>query len=97
MCVTPKGQTAQTGSKLPALEVNYASKFLTLEVNRVSKFPTHEVNRVSKFPTLEVNFLSTLFVPRVTYSIPGFLLFTQYLAGCRELNPSCCNRSQVCY
>ena len=25
------------------------------------------------------------------------LLYVRYLAGCRDSNPSCCNRSQVCY
>ena len=39
----------------------------------------------------------TLFVPGVPYSVPGFLLYVQYVAGCRELNPSCCDRSKVCY
>ena len=28
---------------------------------------------------------------------PGFLLYVQYLAGCRDSNPSCCGCSQVCY
>ena len=27
----------------------------------------------------------------------GFPFYLQYLAGCRESNPSCCDRSQVCY
>ena len=26
-----------------------------------------------------------------------FLLYVQYLAGCRGSSPSCCDRSQVCY
>ena len=42
-------------------------------------------------------FFKTLFVPRFPYSVTGFLLYVQYLAGCRESNPSCCDRSQVCY
>ena len=52
---------------------------------------------------IKTNFLSddffffSLFVPGVPYSVPGFLLYVQYLAGCRESNPSCCDRSQVCY
>ena len=42
----------------------------------------------------------TLFVLRVKegpLSTPRFLLYVQYLAGCRESNLSCCDRSQVCY
>ena len=27
----------------------------------------------------------------------GFLLYVQYLAGCRDSNPSCCDCSQMCY
>ena len=30
-------------------------------------------------------------------SAPRFLLYVQYLTGCRELNPSCCDRNQVYY
>ena len=37
------------------------------------------------------------FVPWIPYSVPGLLFYVQYLAGCRDSNPSCCDHSQVCY
>ena len=39
----------------------------------------------------------TLFVPRFPYSVLGFILYLQYLAGCRDSDPSCCDRGQICY
>ena len=41
-------------------------------------------------------FFSTLFVPMLPYSVQVFVLYVQYLAGCRDSNPSCCDCSQVC-
>ena len=41
-------------------------------------------------------FFSLLFA-QVPVLRPGFSLCLQYMAGCRESNPSCCDRSQVCY
>ena len=35
-------------------------------------------------------------VRRVRSPPREFSLYVQYLAGCRESNPSCCDRSQVC-
>ena len=41
----------------------------------------------------------SLFVSRVKESAlrPRFLLYVQYLAGCRDSNPRFCDCSQVCY
>ena len=39
----------------------------------------------------------TLLVPRVPYSVPEFLHYVQYLAECRDSNPSFCDHSQVRY
>ena len=42
-------------------------------------------------------FLLFLFLGSRTPSQDFYLCTVQYLAGCRDSNPSCCDRSQVCY
>ena len=42
-------------------------------------------------------FFKPLFDPSVPYSVPSFIVSVQYLAGCRDSDPSCCDCSQVCF
>ena len=47
-------------------------------------------------PLLYELFLKTLFLPRIKegpLSVLSFLLYVLYLAGYRDSNPSCCDRS----
>ena len=58
--------------------------------------------KLLSFCTHNIYIYFFLFGPRVKegpLSVPRFLLYVpvQYLAGCRESNPSCCDHSQVCY